>query len=248
MARHSWVLAALVMATAPVACAIELAGPTGPGGSGEPSGTGASGFGGSEATGGETGSGGDDIGADQCNPVTGVGCPADGSTCDLDVGSGHFACFPPPNTIDVCGACDDSTTFCGSDLTCVLPSQASTGVCYRYCCTDADCGAGGICDTAFAASVLTITSSSDTVGLCVTSATDESPACGPPATSPSGGSCVGDYSGSPDGGTDAGPPPPPQDGGPTEDGSAPPPEDGGEPFGDGGHAGRHDGGPHGGGE
>lgn len=262
MPRASWILPALVLAAAPVACFVAVDSSGGPGGNNGPTGSGSGtatgGAGSGTASGGAGGgaaTGGGSASGDQCNPVTGAGCPSDGSTCDLAT-SGIFVCFPPPNTVDVCGACDDNAAFCGSDLTCVLPTGGNSGMCYRYCCSDADCGAGGTCDTAFGASVLQIKTSSDVVGLCVTNTTDDLPACGPPATAPSGGACVGGYAG---GDTpDAGPPPPADGGSPSEDGGSPP-EDGGSPsgdagrppsdagsgfggFGDGGHAGRHDGG------
>jgi len=232
MATYPWILTALVLAAAPIGCVVTLGGPDGSGG-----------FGGNGAGGGN-GNGGSAPSGDQCNPVTGNGCASDGSTCDLGP-TGYFACFPPPNSVDVCGACDGVTAFCGSDLTCVLPNGSGDGACYRYCCTDADCGAGGTCDTNFGAIVLQPASSKDAVGLCVTSSTDQGPACGPPATSPSGGACIGGFSGGADGGTaDAAPE---SDGGGGE-GDASAPDDGGgaadagSPFGDGGHGGRHDGG------
>ncbi len=244
MTKRSWILAALVLGAAPAACEVTFGGPNDQGGTGNFSGAGASGFGGS---GSGAGNGGGSVSGDQCNPVTGDGCPADGSTCDRAT-TGFFSCFPPPNTVDVCGSCDDATLFCGSDLTCVLPVNSDDGICYRYCCTDADCGAGGTCDTSFGAAVLQPANKGDAVGLCVTSTTDQGPACGPPATSPSGGACVGGFSGNPDGGSStgnggsssAGNGGGPGDGGMPDDASAP--DDGGDPFADGGHAGRHDGG------
>lgn len=185
--RYPWIAAALVLATVPVACMINV----------PDSGAGGSGGGGGNGYGGSIG------GGDACNPVSGDGCSANGSACNL-APSGYFACFPPPDTVAVCGACDNDTRYCAAGLTCVFPNNmGDDGACFRYCCTDADCGAGATCSLALAASELMTMSPRDTVGLCVTPAMPASPACGAPATSPapSGGECVGGYPGSPDGGT-----------------------------------------------
>src|SRR5271168_4052094 len=113
MTRYPWVLAVLSLAAMPQACTIAVI--TQPSG-----GTGASeGNGGGQGTGGGT-----PIPADQCNPVTGAGCPADGSACDLAMSGGYFQCFPPPNTVGVCGVCDGDTLFCGANLTCVEAPSA----------------------------------------------------------------------------------------------------------------------------
>jgi hypothetical protein len=136
------------------------------------------------------GSGGPNPSNDQCNPVTGAGCPSGGYTCDLDP-SGFFACFPPPNGVDVCGSCDNENgPFCSPELTCV---QNGAGACYRYCCSNADCGEGAICDATFAAEALGPSNPADQVGLCVSSVASEAPACNAPSSTPSGGSCVGGY-------------------------------------------------------
>jgi hypothetical protein len=188
MTRYPWVLAVLSLAALPLACTLSVAS-QGPGGAG------AAGVGGGAGTG----------PGDMCNPVTGAGCAADGSACDLDMNSGFFTCFPPPNTIGVCGVCDGNTATCGPDLTCIEVSGAVTSSCYRYCCTDADCGAESTCDVGLAVSLLNPANPADAVGLCVTSVASDAPACDPPAASPSGGACVGGYPGSLDGGTsDAG--------------------------------------------
>jgi len=184
MTRALWVLAFLPLAGLPFAC-------TSSDGQAQGSGGGAA------------------ILADECNPVSGAGCLAAGSDCDVDFGSGFFVCYPPPNAVDVCGTCDLDSMTCAANLTCLIPDGAATGTCLRYCCTAADCGPGGTCDTALAASALPILAV-DMVGVCVTSTTTAAPACSPPAVSPSGGTCVGDYTpsgdaGIPDsGGSDAG--------------------------------------------
>jgi len=75
----------------------------------------------------------------QCNPVTNAPC-ASGYACDVAAPAGTitgFECYPPPNTALVCGACDDSTTFCAGGETCFSGAE-----CAHYCCTNADCGAG----------------------------------------------------------------------------------------------------------
>ncbi|HTJ81170.1 MAG TPA: hypothetical protein VL400_05580 [Polyangiaceae bacterium] len=84
-----------------------------------------------------------------CNPVTNEGCMA-GETCDL---SGNFKCLPLTGTeAAVCGACDNfNDQFCGVGLTC--DSYSDTGKCFRYCCTDADCGSGNTCVAYYALGV-----------------------------------------------------------------------------------------------
>jgi hypothetical protein len=247
--KLAWILVGTVatLAMAPLACVIE-SDPYGPGGTGAGLGYG-----------GGTGTGAGPVG-DQCNPVTAAGCPSDGSTCDLDQTTGYFVCFGPPNSVDVCGACDDSTTFCGAGLTCIPSQGGDSATCYRYCCSDADCGSGGTCDTALGKSLLQPTDPADAVGLCIAGT---SPACGS-ATPVSGGSCVGGYtsSGSSTGATTSsggvtstsssgGTGGSPGDGGTTDDdggagggsgSSSATGSSSGSMIPDGGHAGRHDGG------
>jgi hypothetical protein len=158
---------------------------------------------------------------DQCNPVTSAGCSGDGFACDFYPDSGYFVCYAPPNPAGVCGSCSDLTTTCGAGSTCVLQPDLTTGTCYRYCCTDADCGSGGTCDTAFLASLRQPANADDVIGLCVTSTTDGGPACDPPVTAPSGGVCVGGFPGSVDGGAPDG-----LDGGEPADGGGSHPEGG----------------------
>jgi hypothetical protein len=189
----------VALAAAPFACVIVDNGPpdTGMGGQGN---------------GGSTG------GFDQCNPVTGAGCAlVNGESCDLNSQTGTFACFPPPNSAPVCGTCDEVSMPCGSESTCVQPGAGEPGTCYRYCCTDAECGTGGTCDTGLAANYLMPTLPADMVGLCVQGG---GPACTPPATPPSGGTCIGGFQSGGDGGTSGG--------------------DGGGGLGDGGHGGHGD--------
>jgi hypothetical protein len=84
-----------------------------------------------------------------CNPVTNEPCAA-GEACDVSVnetGSGlvGFTCYPPPppNTVALCGACDDQSVACVGGSTCwAVNNGAPTGSCAKYCCTDADCGSG----------------------------------------------------------------------------------------------------------
>lgn len=80
-------------------------------------------------------------GADECNPVTQAPCNvAAGEACDLS--QNGFSCFPPPNDVELCGACDPvNGPWCVAGATCV-------GACARYCCTDADCAPAGACDKA----------------------------------------------------------------------------------------------------
>ncbi len=180
MSRYPWVLAVLSvlsLAGLPAACTSS----DGAGGTG----------------------GGSTITADECNPVTGAGCTGEGAACDLDDGSGYFVCFPPPNTAAACGTCDDSSTTCGQSLTCIQTASAPTASCYRYCCTDEDCGPGGSCDAVVADTYLSVRSPNDNVGVCVASISTQAPSCNTPTTAPSGGACVMGYA-SADGGTDDG--------------------------------------------
>jgi hypothetical protein len=194
MARTSWILATglIVAASAPIGCFFV-------GDDGNSGGPGGQNAGGTAAGYGTSTSSGAGPLADSCDPVTAAGCPSDGSTCDLnsDANSstyGTFVCFNGPNTVDVCGACDASQGFyCGAELTCITSGNSSAGYCYRYCCTDADCGEGGSCSTELGAQALNPAIPSDKVGLCVaTSAPYGTPACGV-ASPASGGSCVGGY-------------------------------------------------------
>ncbi len=76
-----------------------------------------------------------------CNPVTRAPCKADESCDFTNMGTG-YQCYPPPNAAKLCGACSasDPGPFCGNGTTC------DNGICVKFCCTDADCGAGK-CDT-----------------------------------------------------------------------------------------------------
>jgi hypothetical protein len=81
----------------------------------------------------------------ECNPVTNSPCAA-ADECDGDAdNSGNsigFVCFPGPNDATICGACDNQNgPFCGAGLTC-FDFGGATPLCAKYCCTDADCGAG----------------------------------------------------------------------------------------------------------
>ena len=71
-----------------------------------------------------------------CNPVTNAPCTT-GQSCDFaDMGMG-YKCYDPPNDVKICGACDaQKGPFCEGGSTC------DNGLCVKYCCTDADCGAG----------------------------------------------------------------------------------------------------------
>jgi hypothetical protein len=118
-----------------------------------------------------------------CNPVTNVGCMP-GSACDFQGDMNNqttFGCWmpPPPNTVPICGACDDKNTACAGGLTCLA------GQCAKFCCDHDDCGpdAGECASTHLFG-----------VGICVTTASVEAgapaPACDAPAVSPSMGKCL----------------------------------------------------------
>lgn len=78
----------------------------------------------------------------QCNPVTQEGCMA-GEVCDY--GGTGYQCYPDEgSTAALCGECDNAAEqLCAPGLTC--DSYGGKGKCFRYCCTDGDCGAGGAC-------------------------------------------------------------------------------------------------------
>lgn len=80
-----------------------------------------------------------------CNPVTNFGCDGGaGEACDLGGGS-TFQCFPAPNDVALCGACDNQNgPFCKPTMHCA-PTASGSG-CARFCCDDTDC-TGGKCDT-----------------------------------------------------------------------------------------------------
>ena len=115
-----------------------------------------------------------------CNPVTGDTCDlGSGEACDLGddgMGGASFQCFPAPNDVALCGACDNSNgPFCEQGYHC------DTDTCAKYCCTDADCGAGNVCDFVFEPDFA--------VGLCHDQVGGV-PACDAPKATPSGGSCM----------------------------------------------------------
>jgi hypothetical protein len=73
----------------------------------------------------------------ECNPVTNGGCKI-GEACDGEKDS--YRCYPPPNTEELCGACDHLNGLqCRGGHACVQ------GRCAKYCCDDGDCSEGGAC-------------------------------------------------------------------------------------------------------
>lgn len=76
-----------------------------------------------------------------CNPVTNAGCNASaGEACDFN--GTAFQCFPAPNDVAACGACNtQSGPFCVGGFTCFGGSSH----CTRYCCNNADCAPGTAC-------------------------------------------------------------------------------------------------------
>jgi hypothetical protein len=94
-----------------------------------------------------------------CNPVTDMGCPTAGDTCDNTMGG--FKCYSPPpaNTAATCAACDlNNGPACVPGNTCVT-TPTFTSICAKFCCTDGDCGSG-TCKTG--------STGDATVGICVT--------------------------------------------------------------------------------
>lgn len=119
--------------------------------------------------------------APSCNPVTGDTCDlANGEACDLGSdanGNTSFTCFGAPNDAKLCAACDNQNgPYCEQGYHCDTTNQ-----CAKFCCTDADCGAGAVCDFVFQPDFA--------VGLCHDQV-GGTPACGAPKASPSGGSCM----------------------------------------------------------
>ena len=76
----------------------------------------------------------------QCNPRTNEGCDrAKGEACDDD-DHGGFNCYPGPNSVIEGGKCDDDNGCLGG-FGCDTDDGDDEGVCKRYCCSDAECGA-----------------------------------------------------------------------------------------------------------
>jgi hypothetical protein len=81
-----------------------------------------------------------------CNPVTNVSCDG-GQACDITVDSSSemvtgFTCYDGPNDATLCGACSvNGGASCGGGLSCANVSPTWLA-CARFCCSDADCGAG----------------------------------------------------------------------------------------------------------
>jgi hypothetical protein len=72
-----------------------------------------------------------------CNPITNGSCKI-GQACDGEKDS--YRCYPPPNTEELCDACDHNTGLhCRGGFGCVQ------GKCAKYCCDDSDCSEGGTC-------------------------------------------------------------------------------------------------------
>lgn len=82
----------------------------------------------------------EEIGHD-CNPITNEGC-ASTQICDW---GGYFRCYDKVGDEEpICGECDTvDGPLCQVGMTC--DSDGNGGTCYRYCCTNDDCGAGATC-------------------------------------------------------------------------------------------------------
>ena len=90
----------------------------------------------------------------QCDPVTNAGCDTGaGEACD--VSQGGFQCYPDGNVHDLCETCSTNGDYCQAGMTCF-------NQCYRYCCTDDDCGPNGTCS-------LDVAAFAAPVGLCISS-------------------------------------------------------------------------------
>jgi hypothetical protein len=162
MKHFAWVLAPIVGVIASAwACSSDpdpaqpTGGAGGVGGSGNPTSGGNGGTGGVSACG-----AGCDVDCDPtlatpsegicgegfaCNPVTNEGCngPA-GQSCDY--APGGFQCYSGHNTAEVCQACSLTGPTCVNGFTCIpLEDGEVYGVCAKFCCSDQDCGSGGVC-------------------------------------------------------------------------------------------------------
>jgi hypothetical protein len=72
-----------------------------------------------------------------CNPVTNGSCKI-GQACDGSKDS--YSCYGPPNTEEICDACDHNTGLhCRGGFGCIQ------GKCAKYCCDDGDCSEEGSC-------------------------------------------------------------------------------------------------------
>jgi hypothetical protein len=116
--------------------------------------------------------------ASRCNPVTNAPCDTQGAQCMPGNGSFNgysYTCGQVLSNTKVCDACSD----CGPTQICL------GGSCARYCCNDADCGAGGTCNTSIDPSI-----TFDGIGICVAAGDGGiTPACNVPPSPPSNGAC-----------------------------------------------------------
>jgi hypothetical protein len=156
------------------------------------------GVGGCAGTGGAGVDGGIKLTGNHCNPVTNMGC-ASGTSCDYDTDkctglTSGFSCTMGA-TVPVCGDCSGPTAVCGPGTTCFYTDSSMTAaVCARYCCTDADCGSSGKCQTSNATMPF-FGPAAPTLGICVLATPPDGGTtgpyvCNPPSTPPSMGSCV----------------------------------------------------------
>jgi hypothetical protein len=163
-----------------------------------PSGSGAGNTGGTgtgaTATGG-TGGGDTAVVGIFCNPVTNAGCTG-GASCDFSQDNTGatvgFTCTPPPASVALCGDC--SFDNCGPATTCYSPDGVQT-LCARYCCSDADCGSGGMCKTTDDKGAALYGPVAPMIGVCVVAGAGDAGttgdvACTVPMTAPSMGGCV----------------------------------------------------------
>jgi hypothetical protein len=86
-----------------------------------------------------------------------------------------------PSDADACGSCDENNgPYCKDGYTC-LPS----GGCSRYCCADADCGAGNSCNLTLYVDLGYLTTMHG-VGVCVLGSAPDGGAGGASAASTTG--------------------------------------------------------------
>ncbi|MFW5740896.1 MAG: S1 family peptidase, partial [Myxococcota bacterium] len=73
-----------------------------------------------------------------CHPLSNEGCVA-GEVCQVH-GDGTFGCQPGPNDAQPGEACDGQVVSCAQGYHCGASMR-----CEQFCCSDADCDAGGPC-------------------------------------------------------------------------------------------------------
>ena len=140
MARLTWMLVgtAVTLATAPMACLIVGDNTSGVGSFHTGSGTG-NGSGNGGSTGGTP---------DDCNPVTTPAVRRAGRRATWTPRAAASSASRRAELRRGVRHVRRDDDVCTAQLTCVVNNGSTSGSCYRFCCTDGDCGGGGSCDIA----------------------------------------------------------------------------------------------------